>query len=328
MLGCHEAPRPVNDPQVGLQAAAALLLMDHEHTGDPAAIRCAFRRLALTQHPDKGGDAHYFRSMRLAHDVLLAHCTTGRQPGPFDCAALVEAIAPFAAVMTLLAARLAAERAGMKAPPVRAQVRLTLEDVVERQKKLVQLRVLRLGANTPQRQVVVLQPPDPEALFDAADQSTKLTFTYPSAGDDSWFSDCERGDATLEAHLEAHPVYELDRVVDPLDIHATVEVSVRDYYYGRDVRLPRLGPSYPELVVHYGRSSLDEQQPFRTRTASSISIPGKGILSADGTRVGNMYVFFDLVLPDLARETLERTAVRLFFEVLFGLFSRRDGTRL
>src|SRR5258708_17712471 len=47
-------------------------------------IRAAFRRCAMTAHPDKGGDAADFERLRLAHDILTDSARRAKYDAPGD----------------------------------------------------------------------------------------------------------------------------------------------------------------------------------------------------------------------------------------------------
>ena len=138
---------------------------------------------------------------------------------------------------------------------------------------------------------------------DAFQSGDSATLVVPGKGHAPLFEgSC--GPIHVEVALEAHPLFSLDRVVSPFDVHVSLDVSIQDYYYGcqRSVPLPGGG---------------EVQAEYRGDGSRVLVFRGEGLASIERER-GDMYVFFSLQLPSLAPAVLRRPLVRMFFAVLFG----------
>lgn len=250
---------------------------------------------------------------------------------------------PLLGAIAMLMLYLASQASGGRAPSLRVALAVTLQDVYAGVTKKVTLRVPRLcppqrrlgnsqrnGLGDPEdldgldgleadlpgpagwttQRVVVVVPISVEAVRDGE-------YVFEGAGQDSLFDGFARGDINVRIELQPHPVYELDQVVNPHDVHANVSVSVRDYYYGRRMSLPPLDAAEPPLEVSYEGRCKERVQVFRGRGMPLPTTSQVTQVVGDQTH-GDLYVFFNVELPAIPQSTLDKVHVRMFFEMLFG----------
>jgi hypothetical protein len=99
----------------------------------------------------------------------------------------------------------------------------------------------------------------------------------------------------LDVHLDVEPIV-------PGDLHASCVVSLRDYYYGFSAEADLAG-----TVLHL------EYEPRQ----AACTYPGRGLLlQKDCSDRGDLVVSFEVKLPDLAPDVLQRTFVAMFLDFL------------
>ena len=156
----------------------------------------------------------------------------------------------------------------------------------------------------------------------------RLEHTFEAAGDDAppallgvpaHLAEAQRGGVTVRVCVKDHPVYSVDTVVSPLDLHANIGVSLTQHYYGGEFELPH--PSGELLRVEYvacprctggaGDGELGggwERDCKQVRCLHGYGLPayaGEGH-DADALKRGDLYVFFTVHLPRLDLSTLNR----------------------
>jgi hypothetical protein len=170
-----------------------------------------------------------------------------------------------------------------------------------------------------------------------ADTVHAQEYVFSEVGHDALFEGMTRGDIRVAVRVKPHPVYNIDSVVSQYDLHATIPVSIRDYYYGRTVKLPPLARGDAELVLRYEPSSTIENSlgegSLDTHRRCVHLLRGHGLprdsepevhylLDDDSSNTnndrGDLYVFFDLTLPCIPQRVLSKPHVRMFFEMVFG----------
>jgi DnaJ-class molecular chaperone len=195
--------------------------------------------------------------------------------------------------------------------PLYVELPVTIEDAYNARTKRVTVTAWRcdcgVAAEWHDKRVLLMVPINAETVNDE-------TFVFEGTGHDPLFRHTtppSRGDIYVKLRLQPHPVYQIDSVVCHRDLHATVPVSVRDYYYGRAVALTSLADSGVPLSIQYDRT-------VRVEVLRGHGLPSHGDSEHLDLR-GDLYVFFNLTLPDIPQNTLNKPHVRMFFEMLFGL---------
>jgi hypothetical protein len=111
-----------------------------------------------------------------------------------------------------------------------------------------------------------------------------------------------RGDVVVRVKVMPHTFYRIDTVYSIFDIHADIDVSPIDHYYGRDVVLPHFQGADISARYMRGRSVHVER--------------GRGLPAESGRR-GDLYVYFNLKLPHLSDEHLNLDSVKSAFGHIF-----------
>ena len=333
-----------SDQRFKLQVCSALLgAIDGDIIQCNQDLKSGYHKAILRDHPDKGGSQESFLCLQAAFDAVqdyLAVSADGHDALSLDgeraagTACMHPILSTIVGVCSWHMLRNIHDRTEC-APSLYVPLTVTLEDVYCRHIKKVVVNCVQRrtpkrrtncegmdfvdaldGDNSEDawtsRRVVLYVPLDANALNDA-------TYTFAGMGHDSIFctSLSSRGDIIVEIILAPHDVYEVDHVVNNSDLHATIHVSIRDYYYGRRVVLPALdGDPTNDIVIDYIGNSEQRVALFR----------GKGLprrkqndSEDDYNERGDVFVFFNVSLPDIPASTLQKLHVRMFFEMLFGM---------
>lgn len=323
-------------------------------------LKSGYHKAILRDHPDKGGSQESFLCLQAAFDAVQDYLASfadgdealslaGERAASAACTHPI--LSTIAGVYAWHVVHNIHDRTGC-APPLYVPLTVTLEDVYCRRIKKVVVSCVRRriprrstlcvgagtnfvdaldGEDTPEddawvsHRVVVYVPLDADALNDA-------TYTFAGMGHDSMFctSPVSRGDIVVELILAPHDVYEIDRVVSNADLHATIHVSIRDYYYGRRVVLPALdGEPANDIVIDYIGNSEQRIALFRgkglPRRKQNDDSENDYNHTTNDER-GDVFVFFNVSLPDIPASTLQKLHVRMFFEMLFGMMFRVQGS--
>ena len=233
--GDHAGKNPFN--ALGLHPALA--------SGDD--VRAAFRRLALSRHPDKSKSEAVdfdFAALVDARDRALA--VVDARPSPAQWAVWV--------ACTVLGETVAR--------PIDVDLDVTLDDLHGARVKKVVLGVIRVAPTgvapfSRQRQALFVR------LVSPSRETPIGTLFFRGCGDDAPAAvllGCgdgplsatgppnERGDVRVHVRVLEHPTWAPDPVLFPgSDLHATVAVSLRAAYLGERVRVPH--PSSPGAFV-------------------------------------------------------------------------------
>ena len=314
-------------------------------------LRQAYRRRMLSEHPDKGGSARGFLALSAAFE-LVRHALQGStlkndNTTRADDRVLAEhrrALLdhPVLELSALLALYLSCEATG-RAPCIWVDMEVSLEEVYTGVVKRVNVPVWR-SCRSPchltrfSKDLESLDGIDCDAgdwkyvgLFVPinADTVHDAEYLFEGMGHDSIFQSASiaRGHIGVRINVEPHPVYTIDKVISCYDLHATVRVSMRDYYYGCSRLLPALAEGAPDLLVKYNPDTNTSKTADECRSVQVFKGLGLGLGGQDpgmdgeerGDERGDLYVFFDLVLPPIPQHVLSKPHVRLFFELIFTL---------
>lgn len=306
--------------------------------------RASYRKQLLREHPDKGGSCAAYRAVTAAYEIVCDDIKRSAVlPSDQQKQSVMEhPILSCASMMTLYLL----SDVNKTAPEIEVRVSVTLHDVYCNIVKKVVVSVNRWCVFTSlekerddldgvdyierkmvQKQVSLLIPVN-------ADTVKEAEYVFEGMGNDSLFDGMKRGDIRVFIDMQSHSHYSIDTVVSHYDLHANVQVSIRDYYYGRVITLPGIGGK-PPMTVHYEphAPSVDKVQSdcivnHRTvRIFKGYGLPRPGATD-DNRRIdddeeaiesGDLFVFFDLVLPSIHRGVLDKPHVRMFFEMIFGM---------
>ena len=276
-------------------------------------IRTAYKRSALAHHPDKpGGSAASFALVHRAYqDALNNHHGGDLGTDTSTVTAIAQFMRWFAAAAK--AAMMLKEQ--IRAPDIVIDLPVTLEDVFFRRVKKVVLSVRRWSAEAAsfvrQRQVVmvpVTEARDRDVSFEACgDDPDVAWFMLMKSSMNTNNNSRTRGDVRVRVRYQPHDVYRVDDTVSPLDLHAEVSVSPIHYYYGMSVDLPHFeGPAI--------------RAEYHGRTGRKVHVEhGRGLFATAPSTVtrGDVYVFFELAMPDIPTERLDDPSFYSALEYVF-----------
>jgi DnaJ C terminal domain len=329
-------------------------------------IKQAYHRAVLMAHPDKGGTASAYLAVTAAYNVVRFHhkkewdkddCGNDDDARLFDEAESH----PLLSALMIMILYIIVEATG-KAPTLEVLLPVTIEDLYNARVKKLTLHVWRRRRpRCLSTTITDVDGLDGLAMDDGDLRLSRVTvmvpitvhvcregaYVFEGVGHDCTLFDVAphstlppgRGDVLIRIALQRHPVYEVDDIIDMHDVHAHVQVSIRDYYYGRKVVLPSLAdgdaPSQPLEIEYLGANEESRVRVFKGRGLPILGPEGpegpEGLKGLKGNnddltttknqremRRGNIYVFFKLELPQIPQETLAKLHVRMFFEMLFG----------
>jgi hypothetical protein len=284
----------------------------------PSEVRSAYRRECLRRHPDKRprhqeptDAAADFAALHQAYRVAADDAEAGSRKtsvAPLNVAQLARACVAFlmAALLRYRAADdVGGGGGGGPQAVLEVDISVSLDDVFHARVKKVVLSVLRFDG--PRR------APASQVLFVPL-RAYADSYEFRETGDE--LAPGVRGSVRVNLTVTPHPVYSVDSVCCRHDLHASVDVDPFEYYYGKQVILPHfsglsLDVSHPGFATHE-----DTRRLWRVRVFHRHGLP---YFDADGEHArGDLYVFFDLKLPDLGPDHLLDAGVRAAFRTAFG----------
>ena len=115
-----------------------------------------------------------------------------------------------------------------------------------------------------------------------------------------------RGSVRLSIKRLPHAVLYIDNVLCSNDLHADVEVTPFDHYYGKEVCIEHFD-GLPPVIINYSRK------------IGSVHIErGRGMLFGADNERGDLHVFFEMRLPDVPSEHLTSPGMREAMALLFA----------
>lgn len=274
----------------------------------PAEVRAAYKRLAVKLHPDKNSSSSStqgFVDLTQAYRVALEHAQA-RADDP-------EGSERFEALSTVLKALLAQVLksslfgeedvdVNAKPPDVVVSLVVSLRDVYFAQAKVVGVTVQR-GDREHRVSLVVplLEVPG------------RTEFRFEGDGDvpEGWTG--RPGDVVVNVTVDPETMKACtpDTVLHDRDLHAVIDISPKEFYYGASLMLEH--PSGVPVRVVYERADRGGR-----RRRSVLLYPGLG-LPRDETLAsrGDLYVFLELCMPELSDEHLTDRRVWEAFDIAF-----------
>lgn len=150
----------------------------------------------------------------------------------------------------------------------------------------------------------------PTKVDDRTSDTRRWTTVLDDAGHDPLWpgSGACRGDVraslTLSTRCKSGD-FHVDGVLESTDLHVTRAVSLFDHYYGRTFKIRHMDGEV--LTVKYDGGS-------RVCVVRGKGLPLDPLTSNER---GDLYVFFDLVIPHISPTLLDRLNVRLLMALLF-----------
>jgi DnaJ-class molecular chaperone len=201
-------------------------------------------------------------------------------------------------------------------------IEVALEDVFHARTKRVVIGVLRRRADggifERCRQAVLVPLSGDRAEYKfrgVGDDAPPALLGIPHAS-----AACARGDVVVRVNVKPHPVFSVDTVLSPLDLHATLPVSLLQHYYGADLELQH--PSGEKNAVL--KATYQPPNPSQTRTDNYRQVrafQGLGLPDANGER-GSLYAFLQVHLPIIDPAALSQKNIQ---EAITTLSSSNTG---
>ena len=188
----------------------------------------------------------------------------------------------------------------LKKKDITIDLRVTLDELYLSRVKKLTVKTMNFGTEI-KRSIYVL-------LADAQDK-----YVYVGVGDNG-------GDIIVRIKIALHPVFVID-CIDSSSLTMTVHVPFWDYLYGGSYEIINLDGS--KNVVQYAA-----QSGTRSIVIKGIGLPvirtnfhdvyTQGELHDKHESRGDLYVFFDVILPRLDPERLANPFNRMILHKLFG----------
>lgn len=257
-------------------------------------IKKRFRHLALKHHPDKNGhrDDQQFKRIKEAYDILsdpvkrqFYDATSSNESGHhanFMGGDWQEYMSKIVACMASLYERYQAE----KNARIEIPLKITIDDLYQRKiKKLVINTKTSAGTTRPQSLYVSLLHYQDEYFFE-------------NMGDDLVFASLDlkkRSDVIVKLVIEPHPVFKIDTLISPYDLHVEKKVTLYQYMYGANFTIDLFNTKTLEISYMHGEKVM---------VFSNYGLPFVDEETQEEHR-GNVYVFFDVELPEAGSKVHE-----------------------
>lgn len=234
----------------------------------------------------------------------------------------------------ILASYLTQQSNGGRMNPVSLTLDVTLEDLYEARVKQITFTTLD-GLGNPRRKKVRT------CLRNHRDK-----YVYPAQGDESPFVNMKPGDVVVTLNVLPHPTFQIDQVLSRNDLFTTLPVNLYDFYYGARLRLDLPNSdAFPSRTryIDYDQTAAQRRQvvlPGDGLPGDAFAAPssdGSDVVDTDAdiettqtkaarNRRGDVYVYFDIVLPSLSKAKLDSFFTRFMMRFLFvdTLFRRKE----
>jgi DnaJ-class molecular chaperone len=109
-----------------------------------------------------------------------------------------------------------------------------------------------------------------------------------------------RGDVVVQVTIDEHPIFKIDTLLTPYDLHVERKVSLYQYFYGDTFDLDVFGQ-----VI-----SIEYENGCKVKVLKEKGLPYYDEDDDKESR-GDIYVFFDVILPTNFREIKEDDQLRI-----------------
>jgi curved DNA-binding protein len=250
---------------------AISISMDHYNTlgvsktATPDEIKKAYRKLAMSHHPDRGGDASNFQKINEAYDILKDPAKRQQYDNP------QHRIDMNSQNMNDIFGAFFGQRNPMRRnADVVISCKITLEDVANGKDIIGRYRL----HNGSEEVANIKIPP-------GIDNGSTLRFK--GLGDNT-VSAMPRGDLLVKIIVNNHPVFERDR--SHLKIRCAI--NVLELIIGTQV-----------IVADIKGHQINIKIPPGTNPGTILSVPGHGLYDPDRQKNGNLYLEIKGITPKI-----------------------------
>ncbi len=241
-------------------------------------VKKAYRKLASTHHPDKGGDTKKFQEIQAAYEAIVAEMHQpkgfGHHPDLNDLFGMGRRAGNFDFHF---------EAASVRNPDVNLSVPCTLEEAHNGFTKTIEFS-LPEGID---KNLTVKFPPGStkEIKIRYAGEGTSMTQSRPP------------GDIYVTLNIQEHPVWHQRNG----ELYAGIKISVWEAMLGKSIEITDISGTLLEVAV-----------PPGTQHGGQIRLRNRGFNVRGSNRRGNAYIVIAVEIPSLTQEDAEKRVVDLY----------------
>jgi DnaJ-class molecular chaperone len=280
-------------------------------TANQDDIRKAFRKLALLHHPDKNPnhDDAFFKEIKDAYDILsdpvkrqfydlTSQTTSGFQNEDMNW---MDMMTNIAACLKAMYERYKTEKDNV----ITIHVNVTLEDIYHRKIKKIVVNTLNSDKSVKPTPIYIsLMNYQEEYRFHGVGDEFEIPIPLVPGKRVK-----TRGDVIIKVAIDEHPTFKIDTLLTPFDLHVEKKVSLYQYLYGDTFELDLFGESV----------SIEYTNGCKVKVLKEKGLPYYDE-EVDKELRGDVYVFFDVVLPTNFQEFTQddnlRNLVKNYMSVL------------
>ena len=293
-----------------------------DRTASSEDIKRAFRRLALTHHPDKNKtmDDSQFKKINAAYQILIDpqkrklydYTQTEIGAQDFDIRAIVLQFLYMFLSTTMNkseAQHNAPQEAVSKKKNINIVLEVTLDELWKKDVKKICVKVKKLSGDIEVVPIYV-------SLLNYEEK-----YVYQGLGDEYIDKDqTRRGDITVHVKVKEHELVRIDKILYRYDLIIEQDMTLYEMYFGLDRQVPFLRGE----VIHVSKAcvmkSIDDSM-LRSYTCVHVEV-GKGLPYFDEDmeieKRGDLYIYFKLKLPKFNDVQMEKQDIQTFLKTYFN----------